>query len=430
VLRGGAETGCVKTIGEALRETMALFAPLPSEAPFERGRFVAEPLIATRELPPFDASLVDGYAVRSSDVSAGVVLPVVGESAAGLNGPSPLAASTTMRIFTGAPIPAGADAVVMQEVVERAGASARFTRTVERGASIRPRASDIAIGDVLLDRGAEMDAGAIGLAATQGYLGSRALETHRQPRIAIVTTGDELLPGLLPITPPDVKFDEPFTPLVPPRNAIFDSNGPMLWALIAEAGARTKWSEHAPDRLDELRAKIALGLASADVVLTVGGVSVGDHDLVHAALAELGVERTLWKVRMKPGKPLAVGVKDGVPILGLPGNPVSAWVGFEVFVRPGLRRMLGDPRPYRRVVEVVLGAPVRCSPDRTELARARLDEEGIAWPAARQGSSALSSATSIDALLVLPERDGELAPGDGVRALVLAGRGSSTPPFV
>ena len=132
---------------------------------------------------------------------------------------------------------------------------------------------------------------------------------------------------------------------------------------------------------------------------------------------------------MKPGKPLAVGVKDGTPIIGLPGNPVSAWVGFEVFVRPGLRRMLGDPRPYRRVAEVVLGAPVRCSADRTELARARLDVAGVAWPAAKQGSSALTSVTNVDALLILPEREGELAAGERVRAMLLDGRGAAEPPF-
>lgn len=396
----------MKTIGEALAETMALFAPLASEELSlgdALGRFTAAPLVAAVEVPAFDASLVDGYAVRASDV-ASRTLPVIGESRAGAELPSALVFGTAMRIFTGAPIPLGADTVVMQEIVRRDGASAHFERDVNVGAAIRRRASDIAIGDELLAAGALVDAGAIGLAASQGR---DRITVHRAARVAIVTTGDELLsPG---------ELRRP--------GALYDSNGPVISALVRSAGGIVTSVTRARDELDETVRMLAAAIASADVVITAGGVSVGDHDLVHAALAQLGVTRTLWKVRMKPGKPLAVGVKDGVPVLGLPGNPVSAWVGFEVFVRPGLRRMIGDPRPHRRARNVRLGAAVRCSPDRPELARARLDEHDLAWPSVNQGSSALGSTTSVDVLLVLPEREGELPAGETVRALVLSGSG-------
>ncbi len=414
MLRGGAETWRLKTIGEALRETMALFVPLPP-SPYAGtfGQFVAEPITAVIESPPFDASLVDGYAVRASEITQGASLSVHGESRAGSAMPSALAVGTAMRIFTGAPVPQGSDAVVMQEVVARDGTTARFERPVQVGASIRRRGSDIGIGQTLLDRGALIDTGAVGLLATQGWAGGN-VRAHARPRVVIVTTGDELLP-----------LHEPLRP-----GAIYDSNEPMLGAMIGDAGARYLWHRRAPDDLDETVSALALALASGDVVLTVGGVSVGDHDLVHAALASLGVERRLSSVRMKPGRPLAVGVKDGTPVIGLPGNPVSAWVGFEVFVRPGLRRMLGDPRPHRRVVDLTLGRATRTSADRTELARARIDDDGVAWPFTKQGSSALTSVTGVDALLILPEREGEVAAGEKVRALLLDGRGSAQPPFV
>jgi molybdopterin molybdotransferase len=400
----------MKTIAEALAETMELFAPLPSEEVCEIDRFVAEPVVAALELPPFDASLVDGYAVHTSECVTRTALRVEGESRAGGPLPPPLRERTTMRIFTGAPIPVGADAVVMQEVVTRDADLARFERAVSLGDGIRRRASDVAVGDVLLARGAAIDAGAIGSLATQGL--ARCV-VHRRPRVAIITNGDEL------IAPGDPSRD----------GAIYDSNGPMLAALVTAAGAIVVSITRAQDRVEEIVVALERALASADVVLTAGGVSVGDHDLVHVAFERLAIERRLWKVRVKPGKPLAVSVKNGVPVIGLPGNPVSAWVGFEVFVRPGLRRMLGDPRPHRRVAQVVLGRALRATKDRTELARAHLDDDGVAWPHDRQGSSAITSVTHVDALLVLPEREGEIASGERVRALILDRRGSDQPAF-
>lgn len=408
----GAETGRVKTIGEALTETMALATPrreieIPTAS--AAGGFLARPVHARIDVPSFDASLVDGYAVRVAEVGPGVALRVLGESRAGHGTPA-LGPGTTMRIFTGARVPEGADAVVMQERVTRAGELARFESAALAGAGIRRRASDVQADAPLLGAGAVIDAAAIGLLASQGIT---RVAVRSGPSVSIVTTGDEVVPAGAAL----------------PEGGLHDANGPMLAQLVVSAGGMPAPVRHARDDLGELMDTLVATFTS-DVVITVGGVSVGDHDLVHEALARLGVERRLWKVRMKPGKPIAIGTKGTTVVVGLPGNPVSAWVGFEVFVRPMLRRMLGDPRPYRVVREVVLGAPLRASVDRTELARARLDDAGVAWPAVKQGSSALASAIDVDALLILPEREGELAAGERVPAMLLDGRGSAQPPFV
>jgi len=407
----------MKTIGEALAEVMALASPLaPVHGPLSelQGAFLASSFDACVAVPSFPASTVDGYAVRASEVVAGARLRVASESRAGCPTPITTEPGTTTRIFTGAPVPNGPDAVVMQEVVRRDGQDAIFERPVRVGASVRAVGSDIAVGERLLEEGAQLDAGAVAVLASQGA--ATAL-VHAPVRVGIVTTGDEVVTLAVSGRAP-LDF-----------GAIYDVNGPMLATLAQAAGANLSRCTHARDTIEATRDAIEAAIFESDVVVIAGGVSVGDHDVVHAALAALGVEQRLWKVRMKPGKPFTLGVKGRVPIIGLPGNPVSAWVGFEVFVRPMLRRMFGDPRPYRRVIEVVLGASVRCSADRTELARARLDDDRVAWPFTKQASSALTSIVDVDALLVLPEREGELAAGDRVRAMLLDDRGSATPPF-
>lgn len=406
----------MKTIAEALAEVMALATPgrsISADFAGVHGAFLSEPVDAVVAVPPFAASTVDGYAVRAIDVAPDARLLVAAESRAG--GPTPIgiAAGTTVRIFTGAPLPDGADAVVMQEIVRREGEVAIFERATSAGANVRAPGSDVAVGERLLDAGAHVDAGAIALLASQGLAHA---SVHTAPRVGIVTTGDEV------VTLEAQRLHLGY-------GSIHDANGPMLAALCAEAGARASGCTHARDELEATRDAIESACLTSDVVVIAGGVSVGDHDVVHAALAALGVEQRLWKVRMKPGKPFTLGVRGAVPILGVPGNPVSAWVGFELFVRPTLRRMLGDPRPYRRVVEVTLAAPVRPSVDRTELARARIDDDGRAWPMPKQRSSAITSTVHVDALLILPESDRELAVGDRVRAMLLDGRGSSASPF-
>ncbi len=404
----------MKTIGEALADAMALAPPLAAD---ERalsealGGFLAEDLVATLDVPWADVSLVDGYVVRAAEVRAGASLRVSMEARAGAD-VGALEVGTTGRIFTGAPLPRGGDAVVMQEIVSRADGDAVFSAEARVGQGVRRKASDVAAGERIVARGTEVDAGLLGLAASQGRA---TLPVVRAPRVAILTTGDELR-------------DPSQGPL--PPGAIYDANGPMLAAAVGLAGGRVVRCTRVPDDLEATRAALDEAARTSDLVVIAGGVSVGDHDMVHAALSALGVRQVLWKVRMKPGKPLAVGVRAGLPFVGLPGNPVSAWVGFEVFVRPMLRRMLGDPRPHRAMGEVTLGASIRCSPDRTELARARLDAQGLAWPMPKQTSSALTSVVGVDALLVLPEREGELAEGERVRAMRLDGPCAAASPFV
>jgi molybdopterin molybdotransferase len=411
----------VKPIGEALHETMALFRPLPTE-PLEvagaRGRFVRLDVPARLDVPSFDASTVDGYAVRSADLSSAtadtvVTLPVRGESRTGARWHTELEPGAVMRIFTGSQVPAGADAVVMQEHVSAEGGLVSFVRGAPVGSYIRRKAADVAKGDVLLAGGTRLDAGAIGLLASQG---APTIAVHRRPRVAIVTTGDEL-------RGPGEEL---------PEGSIYDANAPMLAAQVESAGGIAIVMARVKDDLDETTARLGQALSMADLVITSGGVSVGDHDVVHAAFERLGVTRQFWKVRMKPGKPLAVGEMDGIPVIGLPGNPVSSWVTFEVFVRPAIRRMLGDPRPYRSLIEVELGKRVRPSADRVELARARIEHRGNgihAWPVSKQSSSALASVVECDALLVLPEREAPVDIGEHVGALLLSGPGSARSPF-
>ncbi len=411
----------MKSIAEALAETMALFRPLPNEElaiASARGRFVVGDVLARLDVPPFDASTVDGYAVRAADLAGAtpettLTLPVRGESRAGARWHAELEAGAAMRIFTGARMPPGADAVVMQEDVQLEKGHATFVSATALGVCIRKRAEDVEAGDALLAGGTRLDGASLGLLASQGQ---GTVVVYQRPRVAIVTTGDELRgPG------------EPL-----PEGAIYDANAPMLAAQVESAGGVPIVLARVRDDLDETTARLGQALSMADVVLTSGGVSVGDHDVVNAAFERLGVERQFWKVRMKPGKPLAVGAMDGIPVIGLPGNPVSSWVTFEIFVRPALRRMLGDPRPYRSLIEVELGKRVRPSKDRVELARARIEHRGgelHGWPVAKQSSSALSSAVECDALLVLPERELPLEVGERCEALLLSGAGSARAPF-
>lgn len=411
----------MKSIAEALAETMALFRPLAAEEVSignARGRFVVGEVAARLDVPPFVASTVDGYAVRAADLEgateeAVVTLPLRGESRAGARWHAELERRAAMRIFTGARMPPGADAVVMQEDVRLEKGLVSFARSPSPGACVRLRGSDVATGDVLLAAGARLDPASVGLLASQGQA---TVAAHRRPRVAIVTTGDELRgPG------------EPL-----PEGAIYDANAPMLAAQVESAGGVPIVLARVKDDLDETTARLGQALSMADLVLTSGGVSVGDHDFVNAAFERLGVTRQFWKVRMKPGKPLAVGVMDDIPVVGLPGNPVSSWVTFEVFVRPAIRRMLGDPRPYRSLIEVELGKRVKPTADRVELARARIEYRGNevhGWPVAKQSSSALLSVVECDALLVLPERVAPLEIGEHCDALLLSGAGSARAPF-
>ncbi len=401
----------MKEVDEALAEILAAFAPVGRERVAllaGLGRFLSEDVPARSDAPSFDHSAMDGYAVRAAAVAGARPdsprsLPIRGESRAGVPALAPLPPDSAMRIFTGAPLPAGADAVVLQEDCAREGELVRVHETVKPGANVRLRASDLRAGELALAAGTRLGSGEVGLLASQEFA---SVPVFRRPRVAILSTGDELR-----------DIGEPAR-----TGSIVNSNAYALAAQVLEAGGDPWVLPTVGDELEAARRAIRAGLA-ADVLVISGGVSVGDYDVVRAALVAEGIALDFWKVRMKPGKPLAFARVHGVPVLGLPGNPVSAWVTFELFVRPGLRKMLGDPQPERRRVRVRLAATIVRKPGRVEFARARLEASAhgtVATLAPRQGSGSLPSIACIDALVILPAERAALGPEDELDALALA----------
>jgi molybdopterin molybdotransferase len=365
------------------------------------GRFLAAPLVGDRPLPPFDNAAMDGFAARSSELPG--ELPIDGEAAAGHPAARPLEAGRAMRIMTGAPLPVGADCVVMREDAEDRGASVVLP-AAPAGQHVRRAGEDVAAGQRLLDPGAELDPGAIGMCAA---LGRGAIEVARRPRVSIVPTGDELVP----------------LGQAPAAGQLVESNGWALAAQVREAGGiATRWPI-APDRPGPLGEALAAALVDADVLVTSGGVSAGDHDHVRGALAALGVAIDFYKVAIRPGKPLVFGVAPaGALVFGLPGNPVSSMVSFELFVRPALRALQGAARPERPRVEVALAASYRKAPGRAHVVRAALRRDGdvlVATPHGRQGSGMLSSMLGVDALLLFDAARGDVAAGERTPALLL-----------
>jgi molybdopterin molybdotransferase len=400
----------VREVEAAQAEILDAFASIGEERVallVALGRFTSQALVARNDSPPFDNSAMDGYALRASDTQgatpvAPAVLAVRGESRAGGEMPSALVEQAAMRIFTGAPMPVGADAVVLQEDTAREGERVQVHEPARAGANVRKRGSDLRGGALAVDRHVAIGAGEIALLASQDFA---SVPVFRRPRVAILATGDELR-----------DIGEPAR-----AGTIVNSNAYALAAQTLEAGAEPWVLPTVGDRVEEARAAIRAGVR-ADVLVISGGVSVGEYDVVRAALAAEGIELAFWKIRMKPGKPVAFARAGAVPVLGLPGNPVSAWVTFELFVRPGLRKMLGDPRPDRARVRVRLAAPLARTPGRTEFARARLrrtDTGLVAELALRQGSGSLPSLVGVDALVVIPADAERLAEGSELDALLL-----------
>jgi molybdopterin molybdotransferase len=400
----------VKSVDDARAEILAAFAPIGQERVAllsGLGRFLSQDVEARSDAPAFDNSAMDGYALRASqttDASAAapVTLPVVGESRAGGPPVAPLSAGSAMRIFTGAPMPADADAVVLQEDTRRDGDRVLVLEAARPLAHVRTRGSDLRAGARLLPAGARLGAGELGLLASQDY---PSVTVHRRPRVAILSTGDELR-----------DIGEPARP-----GSIVNSNAYALAAQVLEAGAEPWVLPPCKDVLADAQRAIEAGL-SADVLVICGGVSVGEYDVVRDALVAAGITLSFWKIQMKPGKPVAFAQKGRVPVLGLPGNPVSAWVTFELFVRPGLRKMLGDPQPERPRPQVQLAAAHTRRPGRTEFARARLTqgERGLlAELLPRQGSGSLPSIAQVDALVILPAERDQFAAGEWLEAVAL-----------
>jgi molybdopterin molybdotransferase len=390
------------SVDEAAATVAARIARLPREqVPLQQahGRFVHDSITAARPLPGFDNSAMDGYAARSAELPATV--PVAGTVAAGQVMREAVPARVAIRIMTGAPVPAGLDTVVIQEDVQLAGNQVTLPAAAP-GDNIRRAGEDIAPGELAVTAGTRLGAGELGLLAA---LGVAQVPVARAPRVALIATGDEL-----------VSVGQ-----TPAPGQIVDSSATMLAALVAAAGGIATHIGIARDELDATAALIRRAL-DHDVVLTTGGVSVGDRDHVHAALEAAGIELELWKVAMKPGKPFSFGMKGRVPFFGLPGNPVSTFVAFELFVRPALLAMQGATITSRPRVPVSLARDCRKQAGRAHFLRATVTRDGerlVATPHGKQGSAMLTSLVGCNALVELAAGETEFLAGATVRAILL-----------
>jgi molybdopterin molybdotransferase len=363
------------------------------------GRVLAQDVFADAPLPEFEHSAMDGYAVRSADFAGEPpwLLRVVGESSAGKEAAA-LPPACACRIFTGAPVPANADAVVMQENARREGDRIRVELRPVAGQHLRRVGEDLARHAIALAAGERLSAGAIALAA---MVDRADIFVARRPQVTILCTGDELRrPG------------DPRRPASVP-----ESNSAPLGALARQAGATVRLAPIARDDLDGMQRAIEQGLDGTDLLITVGGVSVGDRDVVRPALERAGVTLDFWKVAMKPGKPLAVGTRSNAVVLGLPGNPASAIVTFALFGAPLLRALQGDAQPVPVALPVRLERARTRSRDRLEFVRARLRVEGdrlIALAHDNQSSGATTSLASSDGVAAVPPGDEPLPAGAAV----------------
>jgi len=387
------------TIDEALARVLEHARALPGEdvaVADAAGRVLASAAVARVDLPPFPSSAMDGYAVRATDTPG--VLTVAGRSAAGHPAGIELTTGNAIAISTGAVVPDGADAVVPVERT-RGGEGTVDVEQVARGENVRPRGGDTAAGDTVVPAGATCGPAQLGALAAVGL---ERVRCARRPRVAVLATGSELrLPG------------EPLGP-----GEIYESNTVMLAAQVRRAGAEVEVHGAVADDADATRAALERGL-DADVLLTSGGVSVGEHDLVRGLLAEIGVVEVFWRVAVKPGKPVAFSTRGSTLVFGLPGNPVSSFVGFELFVRPALAALQGakDPRPA--FLPARLGAALPRNAARDELVRARIGDGGIVQPLTGQESHMIARAAHANALVLVPRGDGELAAGSAVSWLPL-----------
>ena len=364
------------------------------------GRVVAEDAKAAVDLPPFPSSAMDGFALRSADTPGR--LRIVGRIAAGAPATAALGAGEAMAIATGGVVPEGADAVVPVEHVVEADNEVHVRDAVASLAHVRPRGGDVRAGDVVVERGTRLGTAQLAALAAAGV---ELVSVYRKPRVAVLATGSELR--------------RPGEALGPGQ--IYDSNGVLLEAAVASAGGDVEQLPAVAD--DELahRAALERGLA-ADVLVTSGGVSVGPHDLVRRILADLGVAEVFWGVAVKPGKPVAFGVRGRTLVFGLPGNPVSSLVGCELFVRPALLALQGASTPGPVFREGRLAAAVERNAQRDELLRARTlpSDDGIVLePVAGQESHMIVRAAGADALVLAPRGEGRLAAGERVRYLAL-----------
>ena len=396
------------SLADAQRLVLERARPLEAErVPLERaaGRVLAQPVAALVDLPPFPSSAMDGFAVRAADTAeAPVTLPLAGESAAGRPLAGALPAGHAARISTGGVVPEEADAVVPVEVTDEVEAGVLVREAAEPGAHVRGRAGDVRAGDTVLEPGVLLGPGQVGALAAAGVAEVRCT---RRPRAAILVTGSELRP--------------PGSELAP--GEIYESNGLLLAAALGGAGAVPAQLGVVAAEGEELERALERALRAFDLVVTSGGASVGPHDLVRAALRGLRVEEVFWGVAVKPGKPVAFGVRRDHLVFSLPGNPVSALVTFELLVRPAVNALLGLADPLPRFRHGTLAAPVQRNARRLEFVRARVrtgeDGGALLEPLPGQESHMIARAAPASALVEVEPGEGELAAGATVRFLSL-----------
>jgi molybdopterin molybdotransferase len=395
----------VKDLPEATELVLAAAAPLAMErVPLAdaAGRIAAEDGRSAVDLPPFDRSAMDGYAVRSADTGAAMTL--AGEIAAGEAGEQPLEPGTALGITTGAPIPPGADAVLQSELAQLENGSVRATELIAAGTHVRVRGEDVRAGDLIAPAGERLTLARVSSLAAAGV---GEMTVHRRARLHLLVTGSELLPLGAP----------------PEPGKIHESNGLMVRLLAERAGADVIDGGVIADDFESTRAAVEAGLAG-DVLVVSGGVSVGPHDHVKPAFEACGVEEVFWRVRVKPGKPLWFGRRDETLVFGLPGNPLSSIVGFLAFIEPALRRLHGERDPAMRTERARLTQPAGPSDGRTTFLTSRLAvaADGVleATPTANQGSHLTGALGQSDGFAIAPHGSGPLPAGAMVDAVRFA----------
>jgi molybdopterin molybdotransferase len=410
------------TVTEACAALLDEVGPLDTEIvrlETALGRVLASDVVSPLALPPWDNASMDGYAVRAADVrgargDAPVELPVTETVAAGGAPMTPLAPRTAIRIMTGAPIPRGADSVIRIEDTDRGVDNVLIYDARDAARNVRPRGEDLSEGGVALEAGTVIGPAQLGVLAS---VGAATITVHRRPRVAVLATGDELVHV--------EDFDE-----VLAGHRIVSSNSYTIRAAVTLAGADVIDLGIAPDDRQQLRAKLTQALDErCDLLLTSGGVSVGVFDYTREVLRELGAEMRFWRVKIRPGGPLGFGLLGGKPWLGLPGNPVSAMVTFELFARPMIRRLRGERTPFPRTINVELDEEVSIAAPLTHFYRVILEPSADGLPRARftgpQGSGLLTSMARADALLIVPLEQygrGAIPRGTTLRAIPLGER--------
>lgn len=412
------------TVTEASARILADIRPLPLErVPLldSLGRVLGVPAVASYTLPHWDNSAMDGYAVRGDDVDGAsaehpVRLRVLETIAAGAFASQHVVRGTCSRIMTGAPLPAGSDGVIRVEDTDAGLEVVEIRSDRDARRNLRPKGEDFVQGDVVLDAGTPLAPAQLGILAS---LGCSAVDVYRAPRVAIAGSGDEL-----------VDLDR-FHEVLAGRK-IVSSNSYTLSALVRTAGGIPMNLGNASDTPESLR-EVLLRSAGADLIITSAGASVGEFDYTRDVLASLGAELRFWKVRMRPGAPIGFGMLDGTPWIGLPGNPVSAMVTFELFVRPVLRRMLGHARLFRRPMPVTVEEKVSIGARLTHFLRAIVSVRPDGTLAARltgpQGSGILTSMARANALLIVPDDRPTVSAGETLNALLLSEEGQLSEAF-